>query len=108
MELGESITQCCLREVLEETGIKAEPERLVGIYSSPKCVFEWKDGNNSKVWQSFVVVFLLRTENKKIVLNQESVEYRWFEKNEAINLKTLPYVKKIILQAIDKNTSYFD
>jgi 8-oxo-dGTP diphosphatase len=36
VEIGETIEQACRREALEETGIKVEPLRLVGVYSDPK------------------------------------------------------------------------
>ena len=35
MEIGETIAGTVVREVAEETGLKAEPERLVGIYTNP-------------------------------------------------------------------------
>ena len=35
MEPGETVVECLVREVQEETGLDVEPERLVGIYSDP-------------------------------------------------------------------------
>ena len=35
VEAGESVTQAVAREVLEETGARIEPGRLVGVYSDP-------------------------------------------------------------------------
>jgi 8-oxo-dGTP diphosphatase len=35
IEPGESIAECLVREVREETGVEVEPLRLVGIYSDP-------------------------------------------------------------------------
>lgn len=35
VEFGETITEAVLREILEETGAKAEIVRFIGIYSSP-------------------------------------------------------------------------
>jgi 8-oxo-dGTP diphosphatase len=35
MEPGESIVDCLVREVWEETGLEVKPGRLVGIYSDP-------------------------------------------------------------------------
>jgi 8-oxo-dGTP diphosphatase len=35
MERGERIETCLVREVREETGLEVEPQRLIGVYSSP-------------------------------------------------------------------------
>jgi 8-oxo-dGTP diphosphatase len=35
MEPGETIVECLVREVWEETGLEVEPARLVGVYSDP-------------------------------------------------------------------------
>ncbi len=107
MKLGESIGQCCLREVEEEVGIKTTLERLIGIYTSPQCVFEWKVGDKSKVWQSFVVAFLVKSKTKKVKLNNESTEYQWFCSDEIKELKTLPYVKTIIKRGLSDNSGCF-
>ncbi len=34
-DVGESITQTCVREVWEETGLRVRVKRLIGIYSDP-------------------------------------------------------------------------
>ena len=36
MEAGETVEQAVCREVLEETGLEVEVERLVGVYSKPQ------------------------------------------------------------------------
>jgi len=108
LELGESISQCCLREIKEETNLKAALEKMIGVYTSPNCVFEWNNGKSSKVWQIFVIAFLCRVENDKVVLNSESTDAGWFSKEEIEKLKTLPYVKEVISDALHKKTAYFD
>jgi 8-oxo-dGTP diphosphatase len=35
VEIGETVEQACWREALEETGIKVDVLRLVGVYSDP-------------------------------------------------------------------------
>ena len=35
VDLGETLAQACLREFYEETGLRGEVLRLVGIYSDP-------------------------------------------------------------------------
>jgi 8-oxo-dGTP diphosphatase len=38
MDIGETAEECCVRELMEETGIKVDPSslQLVGVYSDPK------------------------------------------------------------------------
>ena len=35
MESGESVEECCMREVFEETGLQVRVKRLPGVYSDP-------------------------------------------------------------------------
>jgi ADP-ribose pyrophosphatase YjhB (NUDIX family) len=45
VEAGESVAEACVREILEETGLKVEVVRLIGIYSDPHRVAQYADGN---------------------------------------------------------------
>ena len=45
VEIGESVVQAAAREVLEETGVRVELGRLVGVYSDPAVqVIAYPDG----------------------------------------------------------------
>ena len=44
MELGESIADAALREVVEETGLTVELTGLVGIYTDAGHVMAYDDG----------------------------------------------------------------
>jgi len=45
VELGESVAEATAREVLEETGVRVEVGRLVGVYSDPRTqVIAYPDG----------------------------------------------------------------
>jgi ADP-ribose pyrophosphatase YjhB (NUDIX family) len=45
VELGESVAAACAREVLEETGVRVEIGKLVGVYSDPRRqVIDYGDG----------------------------------------------------------------
>ncbi len=57
MDPGESIAQTAIREVKEETGIDVEVVSLVGIYSNPRHVVEYADG---EVRQQFSICFACR------------------------------------------------
>ena len=45
MDPGESVAECCAREVLEETKLVVRVGKLVGVYSSPHFIMEYADGN---------------------------------------------------------------
>jgi ADP-ribose pyrophosphatase YjhB (NUDIX family) len=44
MDIGEDIARTVRREVKEETGLDVEPEAIVGIYSNPRHVIEFPNG----------------------------------------------------------------
>jgi ADP-ribose pyrophosphatase YjhB (NUDIX family) len=56
-DIGESIAETVVREVLEETGIEVEVAGLVGIYTNPHHVVEFSDG---EVRQQFSICFHAR------------------------------------------------
>lgn len=105
MQFGESISECILRETKEETNLDIRIDRLIGIYTSPTVVFEFPNGD---VYQSFVVAFLCKTKNKKVILNDESQSYKWTSIKELESLNTLPFVKEIITAGISKSDPIFD
>jgi ADP-ribose pyrophosphatase YjhB (NUDIX family) len=57
VEVGESVADALMREVLEETGIEVEPLRVVGIYSDPRAVVAYDDG---EVRQQFSICIACR------------------------------------------------
>ena len=62
MELGESLGDCARREVREETGLDVELIGIVGIYSDPKHVFAYDDG---EVRQEFSICFLAKVRRRR-------------------------------------------
>ncbi|WZL81842.1 NUDIX domain-containing protein [Vallitaleaceae bacterium 9-2] len=84
MEYGESISQTILREIEEETGYKANIDKVIGIYSNPRHVIAYSDG---EVRQQFSICFhcVIDGGNKKI--SNESIELRFFNRNEIETLE---------------------
>lgn len=84
MEVGETIAETIIREVEEETGLKVEPERLVGIYTNPRHVVAYDDG---EVRQQFSICFACRIVGGQLLDHaDESLEVGFFtpEQIEAI------------------------
>jgi ADP-ribose pyrophosphatase YjhB (NUDIX family) len=45
MEAGESVEECCAREVREETGLQVRVKRLTGVYSNPHQLVVYSNGD---------------------------------------------------------------
>ena len=73
-ELGESIRETAVREVWEETGIEVEITGLVGIYSDPRHVIAYSDG---EVRQQFNICFAARAVGGSLRASSESRAVRW-------------------------------
>jgi ADP-ribose pyrophosphatase YjhB (NUDIX family) len=76
MEIGETIGQCSVREVQEESGLVVEVLALVGIYSDPNHLIEYSDG---EVRQQFSICFKGRPIGGTLVVRSESTELRWVD-----------------------------
>jgi ADP-ribose pyrophosphatase YjhB (NUDIX family) len=74
MDLGESIGQTAVREVREETGLDVEIDGIVGIYSDPRHIIEYSDG---EVRQQFNICFSARLLGGTLRASDESIEVAW-------------------------------
>lgn len=75
MEIGESITETVIREVKEETGLNVKPERMVGVYTNPKHIIAFSDG---EVRQEFSICFVCKVIGGTLKQSDESSEIRYF------------------------------
>ena len=83
IEVGESVLDALRREVLEETGFEVEPDRLIGVYSSPAYVIAYDDG---EVRQQFSLAFACHTTGGALRKSSESLEVAWFSPEDLSSL----------------------
>jgi ADP-ribose pyrophosphatase YjhB (NUDIX family) len=69
MDIGETLAQSLIREVKEETGFDVRPDRIVGIYSDPRHVAAYDDG---EVRQEFSICIACTIEGGALRVSSES------------------------------------
>lgn len=83
MDAGESVEECCLREVFEETGLQVRVTRLTGVYSNPDQLVIYPDGNQAH----FVVLnFEIEFVQGDLRLSDETSAARYFSLDEVATL----------------------
>jgi len=104
VEPGESVTETCEREVLEETGLKVQVERLIGVYSNPNYLMEYADGNSFQIIAlSFEAVVI----SGEIGLSDETTDIRYFPLTDIENMELVLDHKQRILDALTGQAAAF-
>ena len=83
LDMGESLAECVVREVREESGLVVQLTGIVGTYSDPQVRVAYSDG---EVRQEFTVVYATRTVGGELRLDEESTEYRWVDLDQVGDL----------------------
>lgn len=91
LEPGESLETCLTREMLEETGLKVAPERLLGVFSSPEYVLALQD----KIFQPLLIIFLCQIHGGNLQIGPESLSFTWMNHENIDTLETFPLTKEI-------------
>ena len=86
IEPGESVTEACMREVLEETGLNTEVVKLIGVYSNPHQLVEYPDGNRIHL---ISLCFETKITSGKLTTSNETTEFGYFDLNEIKSLGLL-------------------
>lgn len=97
MEPGESISETCIREVLEETGLEVEVLRIIGVYSNRDLLVEYPDGNK---FQIVVVSFEVEVKGGELRLSNETTDYGYFTWHEIQNMELLGHHMDRIADAL--------
>jgi 8-oxo-dGTP pyrophosphatase MutT (NUDIX family) len=74
MELGETPSQCAIRETEEETGVLTEVTGILGVYSDPAHIVAYSDG---EIRQEYEVILLGRPVAGAPAANDEASDVAW-------------------------------
>ncbi|RCH65477.1 NUDIX domain-containing protein [Streptomyces sp. SDr-06] len=105
MEIGESPSQCAVRECKEETGIDAVATGLLGVYSPPEHVVAYADG---EIRQAYEVTVLGRPVGGEPTINDEADGVRWVLPSELGSYDIHPSMLRQIGHFLEGAAAYVD
>ncbi|MFG1649467.1 NUDIX hydrolase [Micromonospora sp. NPDC049275] len=89
-DFGEFIAETAVRETREETGIEVEVTEIVGIYSDPRHVVEYSDG---EVRQQFSICFRAQYLSGDPKTSDESSSVVWMARDQLDQLPIHPSMR---------------
>src|SRR5687768_15641029 len=104
MEAGESASEACAREVLEETGLRVRVTRLIGIYTSPDFVIEYADGNR---FQIVAMSFEADVIGGTLTTSEETTEFGYFTPDEIKSMDLVEHHVPRIADAVANRREAF-
>ena len=104
MDSGESAAEACVREVLEETGLRVRVTRLVGIYTSPDFVIEYADGNR---FQIVAMSFEAQVVGGELRLSNETTEFGYFTPGQIESMDLVEHHVQRIADAVENRAAAF-
>jgi ADP-ribose pyrophosphatase YjhB (NUDIX family) len=103
-EIGESIAETVLREVKEETGYDVEVTGITGIYTNPRHVMAYDDG---EVRQQFSIAFSARVVGGHPRTSTESKRVEWVTPEDARSLPMHPGMRLRLRHYLDRRPAPF-
>src|SRR5690606_39030276 len=97
-DLGETTREAVVREVEEETGLRVEVTGIVGIYSDPRHVIAYDDG---EVRQEFSITFHAKPQAGQLRTSSESKRVAWVPRESIDDLAIHPSVRLRIRHALE-------
>ncbi|MFF0232822.1 NUDIX hydrolase [Micromonospora sp. NPDC005254] len=89
-DFGEYIAETAVRETREETGIEVEVAEIVGIYSDPRHLVEYSDG---EVRQQFSICFRAQYLSGGPTTSDESSSVVWVARDQLDRLSMHPSMR---------------
>lgn len=89
-DIGESVVDAVKREVAEETGIVVEVVHLTGIYSDPRHVIAY---DNGEVRQEFSLCFRAKPVGGSLRMSAEATKVQWVSPEQLDSLKIHPSMR---------------
>jgi ADP-ribose pyrophosphatase YjhB (NUDIX family) len=98
VDLGESVRDAVVREVKEETGLDVEVTDLVGVYTNPRHVIAYDDG---EVRQQFSLCFRTQLVGGQLATSSETSEVEFVDRARLDDVTIHPSMRLRIAHGLD-------
>ena len=98
LEFGESMTECALREVKEESGLDVKIKDIIGTYTDPNIRIAYSDG---EVRQEFTIVYYGEALDYDVTLDEESSQFKWVSLDAIFDLPLADSQRRRIVDVLD-------
>ena len=100
---GESVEECCIREMFEETGMHVKIKKLVSVSSNPHMLVEYPDNRIHSV----ALTFEVEAVGGKLRLSDETIDYGYFSLDELKNVDLIEPHRERISDALANQVQPF-
>lgn len=104
-ELGETITECAIRETKEETGVEVAVDGILGIFSDPSHIVAYSDG---EVRQEYEVTLLAHPVGGTPGPNEEADDVRWAHPDDLDGFDIHPTMRRQIAHYLNHAYPHVD
>ncbi len=104
MEAGESVEECCIREVFEETGLQVRTIRLIAVYSNRDQLVVYPDGNQAQI---VVLSFEAEVTGGTLGLSEETTQAGYYSPAEMDSMPMLGRHLERVMDALEKRSTPF-
>jgi 8-oxo-dGTP pyrophosphatase MutT (NUDIX family) len=109
LEKGETITECGVRECREETGVDIEVTGLVGVFTTPDHVIEYRKGKKvTEVRQPVNICLHARPVGGEVTTTDEASEVRWVDPGDLAGYEIHPALRRRIDHGLNADTPHVD
>jgi ADP-ribose pyrophosphatase YjhB (NUDIX family) len=99
LDSGESVSETCIREVFEETGLIVEIERLISVYSSPDMLLVYDDEHQ---FQVISFHFSVKVTGGHLGLSNETTDVGYFSVDEIKEMDVMEHHLQRIDDALQR------